>query len=372
MHNSNKWSAQRVREWHEKQRWCVGCNFLPSYAVNFMDFWHEARFNTELISRELKLAQDTGLNAVRVNLNYLVWKHEGQAHLHRIDEFLNIATKYGLQVILVPFDDCQFSGAPPRYSKQLGPITGTHNSRAVGSPGREIVLDWQREKSLEAFLKTIIDRYKTDERILFWDLYNEPGNRMQFVDGQHSEFDLSLEKAALEFMEAIFEWAREINPSQPLTVGAWHLPYDWDHEQLAEDWNTEGALVSGKRPYAHEIDRRAIALSDIISFHGYVTKDQMEYLISRLKKFDRPLYITEWLARPAGSRIEEQLPLFKNENIGCFHWGLVNGATQTHLPWPFLGIEAGEWFHDLYYQNGESYRNEEIELFKSLQVEARN
>lgn len=76
--------------------------------------------------------------------------------------------------------------------------------------------------------------------------------------------------------------------------------------------------------------------------------------------------ITEWLARPAGSRVEEQLPLFAAAKIGCFHRGLVNGKTQTHLPWPFLGIEAGEWFHDLYHRDETPYDAKEIDLFQAF------
>ena len=42
---------------------------------------------------------------------------------------------------------------------------------------------------------------------------------------------------------------------------------------------------------------------------------------------------TEWLNRGRGSLVETCLPVFAREKVGCMHWGLVNGKTQTDLPW---------------------------------------
>lgn len=120
----------------------------------------------------------------------------------------------------MPFDDCQFSGASGDYSVHPPPIAGTHNSRAIGSPGREIVLLWRDEPRLRDYFETILTRYKTDKRILFWDLYNEPSNCIQFIDNQHSKLDPSLEAASYALRETCFAWARAIDSEQPLMVAA--------------------------------------------------------------------------------------------------------------------------------------------------------
>ena len=82
---------------------------------------------------------------------------------------------------------------------------------------------------------------------------------------------------------------------------------------------------------------------------------------------------TEWMARPVGSRITDQLSVFKSQNIGCFQWGLVKGRTQTHLPWPSKLVEAhggssdrSVWFHDVLTADGQPYDASEIELINSL------
>ena len=90
--------------------------------------------------------------------------------------------------------------------------------------------------------------------------------------------------------------------------------------------------------------------------------------IESLKKFSRPLICTEWLNRPLGSTVESILPLFFKEDIGCLHWGLVNGKTQTDLPWghrPGDGLYKGIWQHDLYTTDFKMYSPYEFEVFKS-------
>lgn len=60
--------------------------------------------------------------------------------------------------------------------------------------------------------------------------------------------------------------------------------------------------------------------------------------------------------------------LFQREKIGCYHWGLVNGKTQTHEPWDFIrsmpAIDLTRWQHDLYYPAGSPYDPREIALFR--------
>jgi hypothetical protein len=85
-----------------------------------------------------------------------------------------------------------------------------------------------------------------------------------------------------------------------------------------------------------------------------------------LKQHKRPIINTEWLNRGRESSVKTCLPLFYKENVGCMHWGLVNGKTQTHLSW---GWRPGDgepevWQHDLYTNDHSVYDENEIELFR--------
>ena len=60
---------------------------------------------------------------------------------------------------------------------------------------------------LEQYVKDLVGTFARDRRVVVWDLYNEPGNGM--------------DARSQPLMEAAFAWAREIEPLQPLTTGAW-------------------------------------------------------------------------------------------------------------------------------------------------------
>jgi hypothetical protein len=106
--------------------------------------------------------------------------------------------------------------------------------------------------------------------------------------------------------------------------------------------------------------------SDIITFHCYHGTRNVERQIKSLKSHGRPIINTEWLNRRKNSTVSNMLPLFKKENVGCMHWGLVNGKTQTHLAW---GARPGmpepvKWQHDLFHGNHTPYDESELTLFR--------
>ena len=73
--------------------------------------------------------------------------------------------------------------------------------------------------------------------------------------------------------------------------------------------------------------------SDVITFHNYGPAQSLEDQIDQLRIHDRPLICTEYMARPADSRFETHLPIFKRERVGCLNWGLVAGKTNTIFAW---------------------------------------
>ena len=88
---TSKWSKSKSQEWFKDYPWICGFNFLPSSAVNFLEMWTSQTFDPKSIEQELGLAASVGFNAVRVNLHFLVWKHDRLGLLNRIEQFLKIA-----------------------------------------------------------------------------------------------------------------------------------------------------------------------------------------------------------------------------------------------------------------------------------------
>jgi hypothetical protein len=220
-----------------------------------------------------------------------------------------------------------------------------------------MVMDRRAWPALEAYLRDIVRSFRSDRRILFWDLYNEPGNLMIFGPDGYHQYDAALVGHSQDLMTASFGWARDEGPSHPLTVAAWTTP----------------PPGTDMPPYQTEIDVSALALSDIISFHAYWQTSHVARFIEHLSALGRPMFCTEWMARAVNSRIEDQLRLFRDSGVGCFQWGFVKGRTQTHLPWPddLVSAHGGHaardvWFHDVLHEDGRPYDPNEIEIVKQL------
>ena len=352
-----RWTEAEATAWWDARPWVCGFNFLPSTAVNFIEMWQAGSFDAPRIETELRWAADIGFNACRINLHPLVWEHDRDGLLGRLDWIMGTAARLGIDTVPCLFDDCGFGGEEPQYGPQPDPVPGVHNSRAVASPGRACVMDRDGWPVLESYLRDIVCSFRDDPRVLFWDLYNEPGNRMIFRADGFREFDPALEPHSKALMKAAFAWARSESPEQPLTVAAWSTPLPG----------------TDLPPYQTGIDHAALALSDITSFHAYWATTHVARFIDHLASLGRPMICTEWMARAIDSRIEDQLKLFKDRGVGCFQWGFVKGRTQTHLPWPadlvraHGGIANREiWFHDVLHEDGSPYDPREIATIRSL------
>ena len=350
---TQRWTEARAWAWWKACGWVCGCNFIPSSAVNFIDMWHPDSFDRVTIERELGWAARIGMNAIRTNLPYLVWLHDRDGLLERLDWLMTVADRLGLATVPCLFDDCGFGGFEPEYGTQPDPVPGVHNSRAVASPGRAALLEASNWPRFETYVRDVIATFATDRRVLFWDLYNEPGNRMVFGPERSEIHEPDFSAASQALMRDCFEWARDVGPNHPLTVAAWVTP----------------PPGSPAAPYCNEMDRQALALSDIITFHAYWDTSHVELFAGHLARLNRPMLCTEWMARPVGSRIADQLCLFRKRRIGCFQWGLVRGRTQTHLPWPpdLVAAHGGDadhdvWFHDIFERDGRPYDRDEIAI----------
>lgn len=323
------WSVEKATEWYAQQEWIVGANFTPSTAINQIEFWQEATYDPETINRELGYAAGIGFNTMRVYLHYLVWARNPEGLKQRMENFLEISEQHGIKIMFVLFDDCW--NDHPDLGKQPDPKPGVHNSGWAQCPGGSRVDDEALFPVLEAYTKDIIGHFREDQRVLMWDLYNEPGN-----------FDI-LERS-LPLLENVISWARAATPTQPITIGVWN----WDEEFI--NFN---ALQE--------------AQSDIITFHHYNDAGDLKERITKLEKLGRPMICTEYMARTRDCTFESHLPIFKEEQIGAINWGLVSGKTNTIYMWDSVyTAEPETWFHDIFRQDGSPYASSEIELISNL------
>ena len=342
-----RWSSKKINEWYSEQEWLIGSNFLPSTAINQLEMFQTETFDEKTIRKELGLAKSLRFNSMRVYLHDLLWEMKDE-FLINFEKFLSICEENEIKPIIVLFDDCH--RANPKLGAQYLPVKGIHNSGWSQSPGHKIVKDinngyMSELKRLKNFTQEVLDLYRNDQRILLWDLYNEPG---QFGIGEQS----------LDFLELVWDWAFEVRPDQPLT-----------------------SCMDGS------IGEKIIALnsekSDVITFHTYEA-DKLEPTIKELSNFDRPMICTEYMAREFGTTFEFSLPIFKKHNVGCYNWGFVAGKSQTHFGWETIlklkeSVENKDfvtdikeipepkiWFHDIYRMDGSPFDQKEIDFIKNF------
>ena len=327
-----KWSLEKANDWYNQHKWITGANFLPSTAINQLEMWQADSFDPLTIDRELGWAKEIGFNTMRVYLHSLAWKQDAGGFKKRISQYLDIASKHNIKTIFVFFDDCW--NKIPQPGKQQAPKPGIHNSGWVQDPGQPLSNDSTLFPGLERYVKDVLSSFAKDKRILLWDLYNEPGNSGK----RDSSYPL---------LKKVFQWARAINPDQPISVGLWA----WDYEKL----NTLQLLNS-----------------DIVTYHDYEDPQWHQRVIEMLKMNGRPMICTEYMARTRNSRFANVLPLLKKHNVGAINWGLVSGKSNTIYAWDTPvpnGEQPIEWFHDVFFANGTPYRMDEVNLIKKLNSE---
>ena len=347
-----RWTPAQAWSWYGDQPMLYGANYVMTYAVSPTEMWQADTstpgantFDLAAIENELDIARDTGHNTLRTTLSYEVWRADRTGFMNRLEQFINASDERGIRPSFIFWDDVNHTAQQwvttrePYLGVQEDPVPGVHNSQWTGT-GRMAVLNnpgnWELPPTdpssgsgVRDYVQDVVGAYANDERVLMWNIYNEPGNG-------------SLSSALIR---ASAEWARELNPIQPLSFDVW-----------------------GGSP-----DGVAWAESDVISYHNYSgPQSTMTGVQNMLNNSGRPVFITEWMARTFGSTIPDIFPELMDRGVASYNWGLVNGDQQTHWPWGSPAqtetTEPPLWFHDLYRRDGTPYIESEIKMLQHYRM----
>lgn len=346
-----KWSIEQANEWYQKQGWLRGCNFIGSDWVNrldgFQNYKHEEKLKTA--EREIALAKEIGFNTVRIWANFDVYYAEPESYMEILDKYIDLFAKYGQKVMMV----LAYEEDLPRGDVFIPKPMGEQKYMLGSFFGRFPLTEEEKELTAKHYMEypeirgkfiemvtRIVRKYANDERIICWNIINEPGIRI----GERS----------IEIMKTLFEIVRNEDPIQPLCADIWNGIKD-------------GKLYS-------KTEEVALELSDVVSFHSYQPYDRLVAEIRHHQKTGRPVILTEWLHRINHNEVHSVYPLCYLTNVGNYCWGFVNGFMQAHLPWEFLWDqwESGKrrdydftkWQHDLFRVNMKPYDPREIEIIK--------
>lgn len=345
-----QWTPEQANEWYDKLPWLRGCNFIGSDCANRKDMYQSYGSEERLkkADEELALCEKIGFNTIRIVLEFNVWLAEHDSFMEIFEKYIAMAASHSIKVMVVLTGEALLprggSYTPPKLGEQFyalgyhqGRLPLTEEQKAL-TPYHYLELDDTKE-AFETMIREVVGKYANDDRIIVWNVYNEPG--------------IVIKDRAVPLLKKMFEICRELDPIQPLCADVWWSYYG-KTESLAE--------------------QTALELSDVISFHSYMEYTKMVPQIVELKKLNRPIFMTEWLNRISFSGVRDIYPLFYIEKIACYCWGFVLGKTQTHEPWddlwehynndPTAKYDFTKWQHDLFRPNLRPYDPEEIKLIE--------
>ena len=273
-----------------------GANYVPSYARNDVQTWMD--YDPAVVDRELGYAAKLKLNCVRVFLQVAVYERDPKRFLDNFESFLSLCEKHHLQMMPVIFDSC--FGEFPDLEKY-------RDKDWMACPGQNR-LGPEHWPALQKYVADIVGNHRADQRIVMWDVMNEP-----YVTSFNSEAD---RRSIHTFLGQALEMTRRQQPRQPLTIG-------W------ESWS----LAVEPKQYADKVD--------VIAFHNYTPelRDAVRSAQAGGRNLGKPVVINEVVGRPHQS-FQLAMPILREEKIGWCFWELMLGKTQFTRDYesPYQGL----------------------------------
>jgi hypothetical protein len=218
-----------------------GVNYYPQ-GRPWKEMW--VRWNAEQMARELRLGRDQlGINAVRVLLPADLAQRDGvsivnELVLNRLRELAQIAGDLELRLIVTLFD---FDNSFP-----------TPNSAA--------------ERAQREYLRLLLGNFRGDDRIMAWDLHNEPDHYPAWThEGRRDQ--------VLTWLGRMADEVARLAPHHLVTVGMGQYQHLW---------------VPGPD------GRRVIDYSDVVSVHSYNAADAERKFAEVRSHTNKPILLEEF------------------------------------------------------------------------------
>ena len=262
---SVRWTRHEPKIWSDSLALIRGVNYVPSYAQNDVQLWME--YDPMVVDRELRYAAKLNLNTVRIFLNVTVYEIQPEKFLSNFESFLSLCDKHQIRMMPVLFESC--------FDPQVVDINNYRGKNWIPSPGFER-LGNKNWPAMKTFIKAVVGRYRSDRRIILWDVMNEPESTEKWKETEGKTI-------IIDFVRRSLQCVKEENPIQPIGIG-WADLYNIS---IAAD------------------------ISDVLIIHNYPL-DKMEANIERVKtlgkSMNKPVIINEFAGRPQ-QPIEEALPI---------------------------------------------------------------
>ncbi len=199
----------------------------------------------------------------------------------------------------------------------------------------------------EKFIKRLVGAFRGEERIVMWDVWNEP-----------DVWDDDRTRLEMDIIIRIADWCHEADATQPITSSIF-----WD--------------TTDKSPIEHEWRRKAESKMDLHNFHSYELArsqpDNGEDLIRQLQEIgNRPLVCTEILTRTNGSGMARSLAVLARYGAHFYSWGLYANDSNWDIRWHTSAYDPYDpMFHNVLYADGDVIDSRDIEALQSYHFAAK-
>jgi hypothetical protein len=252
--------------------------------------WYGAQVEQEVAAGASRL----GLNALRILVPYgtdhqWIIDERGEVNpdsLNELQQMVQLAGKYNLRVILTLFD---FYDEWP----------------AAGTPAEAANL---------RYLDTIVRTFRDDDRVLAWDLHNEPDHYKRWQRDQRPG-------EVVDWLARMAAATRRLDPNHPLTVGL-------------GDYRNHWAEVGPDRP-------QIIDFVDFVSFHAYEAPNMLDQAREIKARTGKPILLEEagWPSAPTylhPTYNERDQYYVYRRIIDVIQWEGLAGVTQWMM-WDYTG-----------------------------------
>ncbi len=247
------------------------------------------------------------MNTIRIQLSWSVYNLDPRKYEENFEKMLIIADRLDLKVIPTLFSRCPAMGNIwiDHFMEGWNWIT----VRAEGITVR--AKKGVRKKIFRPYLESIVGNHKNDERILIWDICNEP---FPYTEGSYGECKVpeelrEVEQGEYDWLEEMYKICKEeLNPKAPLGIS------------VLQDYGRKGL-------------ERVEKISDVLLIHPYYIHNQddeeqktkfiklLDEYVDFSREVGKPLLATEtcWPSEDDEWHIENikfSLSELKKRNIG--------------------------------------------------------
>jgi len=219
-------------------------NQIVFRGVNILDpAWMDSVYNN-VNDQYFSALESWEVKIIRIPIHPAAFNYYGSTNYFKLlDKILDLAAAHKIYAI-IDFHSIGFA------------TDGTYDNLDPGGLPWTGPIYAYTDSSLISFWQVVADHYKNDDRVVFYELFNEPTNRVGATDSQ--SWDAWKTKA-----ESLIDNIRNIDPKKSIIVGG--INYSYDISYAASNPINRQNIVYGTHPYPNQTVSSDIAFGNLAS-----------------------------------------------------------------------------------------------------------